>query len=441
MSNIKQTLKFGTTIALLLLLNACGNAVKQDKVGKQKEIYVKDYFIKKETVQEKIKQDASEVKQKELYMSKSTGKINYIALLVPLTGKFEGIGKQVLDSVTLALFTSKVGHVRVLPIDTKGTNNGARLAAQEAINAGVKIVIGPVFSSETKAVAGMLQRAGIVTISLSNDVSVASEDVYVFGILPEALMMTVVSFANKIDKKNFGLILPSSGYGYKMGKKIHKILEELDMVDMVTEYYPRNKDMFSSVISRVNFAKHRSYRVKEDGSIFILNRRDRSKKTDSEEDLPLIEKVMDVVYIDAKGFDLDTLISEIDKSSIQKGDTSIFISDLISNWSGKLHYKMEGLMFPGVVSANISSSRKYFEKELEQTPIRVSLLAYDIVSVVSYILKKDKNLKKQIHSVNGYNGILGDFRFTSSGIVQRRFGIYVIKNGYPEIIQNSTSFI
>ena len=69
-----------------------------------------------------------------------------VAFLVPLSGPGRAVGQVLLDAATLAVFDIANGDFVLVPIDTKGTAEGALNAAEEAVAANVKLVIGPVFS-------------------------------------------------------------------------------------------------------------------------------------------------------------------------------------------------------------------------------------------------------------------------------------------------------
>ena len=112
-----------------------------------------------------------------LYLQK---KISEIGILLPLSGNVDQIGGALLDSIQLAFFEVLNLDAELLIFDTRGTVEGAKQAAELAINSGVDLILGPLFGSSTKAIAPMTKEAGIILISF-NDHLVAQEGVYVFG--------------------------------------------------------------------------------------------------------------------------------------------------------------------------------------------------------------------------------------------------------------------
>lgn len=68
-----------------------------------------------------------------------------IAVLVPLSGQYQQLGKDLLHAAYLAMFDLDNKQIVLLPGDTKGTASGAAAAATSALQEGAEIIIGPVF--------------------------------------------------------------------------------------------------------------------------------------------------------------------------------------------------------------------------------------------------------------------------------------------------------
>ena len=113
-----------------------------------------------------------------------------VALLLPMTGDKQDIGKQVFDAVTMAIQDLKADNIKLFVFDTGDDIIKAQIAAKHAMSIDVKIVIGPVFSSETKAVKEIIEPLGIPIISLSNNIALASSTTYMFGVSPDILTKT-----------------------------------------------------------------------------------------------------------------------------------------------------------------------------------------------------------------------------------------------------------
>ena len=68
-----------------------------------------------------------------------------IGLLIPMTGENEKIGQQIIKAVRLAINDIDYDKIEIIPKDTKSNPEITFKSANELRDAGVKIVIGPVF--------------------------------------------------------------------------------------------------------------------------------------------------------------------------------------------------------------------------------------------------------------------------------------------------------
>ena len=118
-----------------------------------------------------------------------------------------------MDSIQLAFFEVLNLNVELLIFDTRGTVEGAKQAAELAINSGVDLILGPLFGGSTKAIAPMTKEAGITLISFSNDHLVAQEGVYVFGFLPSQQITRIVNFALESGYRNLAAFVPDNYFG------------------------------------------------------------------------------------------------------------------------------------------------------------------------------------------------------------------------------------
>ena len=83
-----------------------------------------------------------EVSQKPTINSKSAARV---ALLVPLSGQGQigEIGRSLKEAGELAIFDAGGSEIVLVPIDTKGTPDGARLGAKRALQEKVEFIIVP----------------------------------------------------------------------------------------------------------------------------------------------------------------------------------------------------------------------------------------------------------------------------------------------------------
>src|SRR3990172_8686842 len=138
-----------------------------------------------------------------------------VALLLPITasGSTPAVAKALKQAAELALFDFDNPNVTLVPKDTKGTPEGARLAAESAVQDGAELIIGPLFAPEVSGAAPVARQHGVPMIAFSSDEKVACGGVYLLSFLAGRDVPRIVSFAMSRGKRNFAELVPQSAYG------------------------------------------------------------------------------------------------------------------------------------------------------------------------------------------------------------------------------------
>jgi ABC-type branched-subunit amino acid transport system substrate-binding protein len=136
-----------------------------------------------------------------------------VALLVPLSGRASGVGLALRNAAEMALFDVSDDRFALAIHDTGSTSPGAVAAARLAIDDGAEMLIGPLFGGSAAQVAPIAQSAGVPVLSFSNDMTVAGNGVWVFGLLPEDQVRRVVSYSAAGGNQEFAAFLPATAYG------------------------------------------------------------------------------------------------------------------------------------------------------------------------------------------------------------------------------------
>mgnify|MGYP001386514781 CR=1 FL=1 len=107
-----------------------------------------------------------------------------VALLVP--GGSSDQGRQVLATSLENAARLAVSDLRGVDIDlriyeTAGDPGRAAQVAQQAADAGARIILGPVFGDEANAVGATAARSGLSVLSFSNNTAIAGGNVFILG--------------------------------------------------------------------------------------------------------------------------------------------------------------------------------------------------------------------------------------------------------------------
>jgi ABC-type branched-subunit amino acid transport system substrate-binding protein len=134
-----------------------------------------------------------------------------VALLLPLSGQNAAVGRTLLQAAEMGVFDAAGDDFSLVVRDSAATG-GPAAAVGSALQEGVKLVLGPVFSTE---IAPAAQAAGslVPVISFSNDRTAARPGVFVLGLAPQAQVERVVAYAASQQVKRFAILYPNSAFG------------------------------------------------------------------------------------------------------------------------------------------------------------------------------------------------------------------------------------
>lgn len=172
------------------------------------------------------------------------------ALLLPLSGPQAAIGQALSNAAQLAMFEIADARFSLIPLDTKGTAEGAAQAAQAAMAQGATIVLGPVFSFEVKAAAPVARDQVVPLLAYTTDRSVAGSGVYAMGFLPGPQVARVMAHAREQGLRRIGVLARSDDYGRAVADaaKEAAALQGLELV--AVDYYDPAASDFTQVVKR-----------------------------------------------------------------------------------------------------------------------------------------------------------------------------------------------
>ena len=120
-----------------------------------------------------------------------------VALLLPLSGAQAALGNAMLEASQLAMFEMATEQFTIFSIDTKGTPEGARLAAEQALRNGAGLILGPLLARSVQAVSSVVGGSGINIVAFSNSRAVAGQNVFIMGFMPRQQVNTIVEYRQK----------------------------------------------------------------------------------------------------------------------------------------------------------------------------------------------------------------------------------------------------
>ncbi len=173
-----------------------------------------------------------------------------VGVLLPLSGQLAPVGEEILQGLQLGISSrvSQGGSDIVLkPFDTA---TDARKAARDALDAGAKIIIGPLRSSEVRAVAAMAKPANVPVLNFSSDDEVAGPNAWSLAYTPAGQARAAARWAVENGFSHVAGLVPSNAYGQLAWSAFQDEVSRLGgRVAGVSFFNPKNVDISASVRS------------------------------------------------------------------------------------------------------------------------------------------------------------------------------------------------
>jgi ABC-type branched-subunit amino acid transport system substrate-binding protein len=138
-----------------------------------------------------------------------------VGLILPLSASGNaGVAAQSMkNAAEMALAEFQNPSIQLLIKDDNGSAQGAQQAAQQALDEGSEIILGPLFALSVPATAQLTRARNVPVIAFSTDSSVAGRGVYLLSFLPESDVNRIVDYAAGTGKRSFAAMLPENAYG------------------------------------------------------------------------------------------------------------------------------------------------------------------------------------------------------------------------------------
>jgi ABC-type branched-subunit amino acid transport system substrate-binding protein len=322
-----------------------------------------------------------------------------IALLVPLSGPNGAVGQSIANATTMALLDTNASNLRITTYDTA---TGAGSAAARALSDGNKLILGPLLGGDVAPVLAQARPADVPLISFSNDTSVAANDVFVMGVMPEQSIARTIDYAVSKGASRFAAIVPNGEYGRRAEAALRDRVSGRGGVLVATERYDRGN---TSIVSAAE-------RLRARGGF-------------------------DTVLI-AEGARLSAIAASALKDS-GAGLPRILGTEL---WSGEDEVTraaaLRGVWFSAVSDARYRQFVSSYQSRFGEQPYRIATLGYDAVLLALRVARewtpgRDFPTSRMLDD-GGFLGLDGPFRFRRGGIAERAMEVRQVGNGTVTVV-------
>jgi ABC-type branched-subunit amino acid transport system substrate-binding protein len=361
-----------------------------------------------------------------------------VALLLPLSGREGGLGQQLLDAAELALFDLSDEQFELVPIDTGGTPDGARAAAERAVGIGARLILGPLFGTEAQAVAPVARQAGINVVTFSNDQTVADDNVFVFGFLPRPQVNRMFAFAAAKGARRFALLAPRGGFGDTIADELRNAARlHRAQVTKVEMYDPAGGDLNPVLRRFVDFDRR--------AAALAAEKRQYEGKTDevSRQALRRLEGLQgigdigfDALILPEGGERLRYLAPLLPDFDIDAKTVKILGTVLWDDPALAAEPTLSGTWFVAPPPEARSEFEAAYERAYRRRPPRLATLAYDMVAMAAVLARMEgKNFSRAaLMTPTGFAGVDGLFRFLPDGRTERGYAVIEIGDSQRRIV-------
>lgn len=373
---------------------------------------------------------------------KSPLKALNIAIVVPTSGKYKSISTSIVESAMMAMNTSKyknTGKINVYNIgQLPNTNWQEDKEVKRLIADNNDVIVGSVFEDTTKKLLSVLPEDKLFISFINKDNLAKNYPNLVIASMSDGYkLVSLLTYLKDYKRQFVSLILPATTKGYQTDKLFRKLAPLYETFIINSQFYqPKSKASITSAVRNVSKRFTATYLIDENGKFqtetYKQNQADKKAMKQLENSSATIKKTQRVetnaVYIDADEADLLKMFAMFEQYGLTNKNVQLFSNAIIDadKISGIL---LDEVLYIGYNYQFINAFNQQYKSIFQHEPNYFAYITYDMLSILFYMANLGDMLPRVLYNENGFRGILDEFRFTREGTIERRFGIYQIKNG------------
>jgi len=316
-----------------------------------------------------------------------------VGLILPLSaGGNPGIAAQSMkNAAEMALAEFNNPDIQLLVKDDGGTAVGAQQAAQQALDEGAEIILGPLFAPSVAAAGQVARGRGRPVIAFSTDTSVAARGVYLLSFLPESDVERIAGYAANNGKRSFAALVPDNAYGSVVEAAFKQAVARRNGRIVALQHYPLDKVQRGDAIKAVAQAAAQA------DALFIPDGPDAAEMVGA------------------------LAANKVNVKRLQLLGSGIWEDPNIATASS-----LHGAWYPAPEPAGFRNFAARYRKRFNQDPVRTATLSYDAVALVAALVKTQgpqRFAEEVLTNSSGFAGIDGVFRFRPDGTNERGLAV------------------
>jgi Periplasmic binding protein len=334
-----------------------------------------------------------------------TGQVK-AGLILPLSGPGNAgvAGQAMRNAAEMAIAEFNSPNLQLLVKDDGGTAEAARLGAQQALDEGAEIILGPLFAQSVGFVGQAARPRNVPVIAFSTDANVASSGIYLLSFLPESDVDRIVQYATSTGKHSYAALIPDNPYGTVVEAAFKQAVARRSGSQVVAiERYPHDKATMATPIRSVAQASARA------DALFI---------PDGGDAVPDVAQALVAAGVNLKRLQL--------LGTGLWDDPRIYAAPTLD---GGWYAAPDGVGY-----RNFSAR---YRARYNQDPVRTATLAYDAVALVAALVKTQgpQRFSQQVlTNPSGFTGIDGLFRFRTDGTNERGLAVLRVSSAGAQTV-------
>jgi hypothetical protein len=326
-------------------------------------------------------------------------------LILPLSapGNAGVAGQAMRNAADMAIAEFNNPNIQLLVKDDGGTAEAARLGAQQAIDEGAEIILGPLFAQSVGFVGQVARPRNVPVIAFSTDANVAASGVYLLSFLPETDVDRIVQYAASSGKRSYVALIPDNAYGTVVEAAFKQAVARRSGSQIVAvERYPHDKAAMANPIRSAAQASARA----------------------------------DVLFIPDGGDAVPDVAQALVADGVNLKRLQLVGTGL---WDDPRIYAattLDGGCYAAPDGAGYRNFSARYRSRYNQDPVRTATLAYDAVALVAALVKTQgpQRFSPQVlTNPSGFTGIDGLFRFRADGTNERGLAVLRVSTAGAQI--------
>jgi branched-chain amino acid transport system substrate-binding protein len=327
------------------------------------------------------------------------------ALILPVSasGNAGLAGQAMRNAAEMALAEFNAPNVQLLVKDDAGNTDAARQGAQQALDEGAAIILGPLFAQSVSAVGQVARARNVPVIAFSTDANVASRGVYLLSFLPESDVARIVQYAGAAGKRSYGALIPDNPYGTVVEAAFRQDVARRGGQVVAIERYPHDKAGMAGPVKNVAQAAAR----------------------------------VDAIFIPDSGDVLPDVVQTLTANGVNTKKVQLLGTGL---WDDPRIYSVpavDGGWYAAPDSTGYRNFAQRYRARYKQDPVRTATLAYDAVALIAALVKTQGPQRfspETLTNPSGFSGIDGLFRFRADGTNERGLAVLRVTSSGAQVI-------